>query len=258
MRQNSLTVVALALHCGIDSALQENRSELAARQATYTSAFLSDIRGKLNGSVFSKARGGIGTIRGLVTPRNPRSTQQLTVRAALTLLSGYWSATLTSGQRAAWNALATDTKSGFDQFVASNTLQLQAGNAVEPVAPASMNLPWLSIPDETDLAVSFETPDWTISMNSIGTVYLTAGQKFLFYIQRRIQRAGVASPSSNLVFVGTVTSAGTAPSLVVPASIRDQLGTAESGDEIYLKVRGVKDSGEFTLDITARIPIDVV
>ena len=53
------------------------------------SAIVSEMRGKLNGSVFSKNRGG-AYIRTKVTPVNPQSLAQGLVRATLTNLSQAW------------------------------------------------------------------------------------------------------------------------------------------------------------------------
>lgn len=66
------------------------------------SVFVSDVRGKLNGSVASKNRYG-AYLRNKVTPVNPQTTSQTAVRALLTSLSQAWRS-LTDDQRLAWNA----------------------------------------------------------------------------------------------------------------------------------------------------------
>lgn len=66
------------------------------------SAIVSEMRGKLNGSVFSKNRGG-AYVRTKVTPVNPQTLAQGLVRATLTNLSQAWRG-LTEAQRLAWNA----------------------------------------------------------------------------------------------------------------------------------------------------------
>lgn len=247
-------VAGLALGMNVDSAMEMCRRELRQRNATYTSSFVGDIRGKIGGCVFSKARGGTGTIRALVTPRNPRSISQLTVRASIAALSSYWAASLTAPERAAWNAIGTDTKSGFDIFVGNNSLLQQAGVAIVDAAPLSPNLAWLSIPDETDFVLEYDSGTLKINMTSNSSVYSTAGNKLMFYIQTRKQRPGVAAMSSNLRFVGAITTAASATTINVPASIANGIGTPTEGDESYVKVRAVKSTGEVTGEITARIP----
>lgn len=63
---------------------------------------IADARGKLNGHVFSKNRYG-NYVRNKVTPVNPATAYQTTVRNRLGGLSSLW-ASLTAAQRAAWNA----------------------------------------------------------------------------------------------------------------------------------------------------------
>lgn len=65
------------------------------------SALISDMRNKLNGSVFSKNRAG-SYLRNKVTPVNPQSVAQTAARSKLTDFSQTWR-TLTEDQRNAWN-----------------------------------------------------------------------------------------------------------------------------------------------------------
>lgn len=60
-----------------------------------------DMRGKINGNVYSKNKGG-AYVRTRVKPSNPRSTFQTAVRATLTAFSQAWKA-LTATQIAGWN-----------------------------------------------------------------------------------------------------------------------------------------------------------
>ena len=69
-------------------------------------ALVTDGRGKIGGHVASKNRYG-AYLRTKVTPTNPGSTAQVTVRNRLSALSTAWRA-LTPAQRAAWNAAVGD------------------------------------------------------------------------------------------------------------------------------------------------------
>ncbi len=69
-------------------------------------AIVVDGRGKIGGHVASKNRAG-AYIRTKVTPVNPQSESQLTVRNRFTDLSQAWRG-LTEDQRAAWNAAVAD------------------------------------------------------------------------------------------------------------------------------------------------------
>lgn len=77
------------------------------------SALISDMRNKLNGSVFSKNRGG-AYLRTKVTPTNPQTVAQAAARALLTSFSQGWKA-LTEDQRLAWNG-AVGSWAGTDVF----------------------------------------------------------------------------------------------------------------------------------------------
>ena len=75
-------------------------------------AIVTDGRGKIGGHVMSKNRGG-AYMRTKVTPSNPRSTAQTTVRSHLTTLSQGWRG-LSATAIAAWNsAVSSFTKSTF-------------------------------------------------------------------------------------------------------------------------------------------------
>lgn len=66
------------------------------------SMMISEIRNKLNGSVFARNRGG-AYIRNKVTPVNPKTQAQVLARARLSQFSQKWRS-LTQAQRDAWNA----------------------------------------------------------------------------------------------------------------------------------------------------------
>jgi hypothetical protein len=66
------------------------------------SALVSDMRKKLNGSVFSHNRGG-NYLRNKVTPVNPKTSYQVATRARFAQYSQNWR-NLTAAQISAWNA----------------------------------------------------------------------------------------------------------------------------------------------------------
>lgn len=66
------------------------------------SALISEMRNKLNGSVFARNRGG-AYLRNKVTPVNPQTQAQVLARARLTQFAQAWRG-LTQAQRDAWNA----------------------------------------------------------------------------------------------------------------------------------------------------------
>lgn len=69
---------------------------------------VTDIRGSMGGTVFSRNHGG-NTIRNRTKPVNPRSALQSARRAQVAYLSRYWSNTMTSQERTDWRAYAAGT-----------------------------------------------------------------------------------------------------------------------------------------------------
>lgn len=82
-------------------------------------AIVADIRGKLNGTVFSKNKAG-AYMRTKVTPNNPDTQAQKTVRNNFTANSQGWKG-LTAAQRQAWNSAVQDFI-GTDVFGSSKIL----------------------------------------------------------------------------------------------------------------------------------------
>jgi hypothetical protein len=70
------------------------------------SALISEMRNKLNGSVFSRNRGG-AYLRNKVTPLNPQTAAQVEARSLLAQFSQGWRA-LTQVQRDAWSAAVSN------------------------------------------------------------------------------------------------------------------------------------------------------
>lgn len=79
-----------------------------------------DASGKLGGAVVFTKWKGRNVLRTLVTPANPKSVKQVSVRAMFKFLSQYWTNLLTA-ERATWNDRADVLKaSPFNAFVSGN------------------------------------------------------------------------------------------------------------------------------------------
>lgn len=114
-------------------------------------AIVDNISGKLNGTVFSRNKGG-HYMRSKSMPSNPRTSFQSAVRARFGAIAQLWGA-LTEAQRDAWRAIAsefpytnrlgdTKTLSGFALHQKLNTNLAIIGqsflsNPPEPVSPNS-------------------------------------------------------------------------------------------------------------------------
>lgn len=114
-------------------------------------ALVVDGRNKIGGQVASKNRHG-AYMRNKVTPVNPKSASQVTVRARLSGFASGWRG-LTAGQRLAWNAAVSDFKktdifgdiqnpSGFNLYVKLNSNLANIGVAAisNPPLPQAVSV----------------------------------------------------------------------------------------------------------------------
>lgn len=124
---------------------------------------MTDGRGKLGGQVASKNRSG-AYVRTKVTPSNPQSLAQSSVRATFSAVSALWRG-LTNEQRASWNTGVNDwqrtdifgdlkTPSGFNLFMRLCTpLQNAFGDvAITAAAPKPLEMPALK-----DVTATYDT-----------------------------------------------------------------------------------------------------
>lgn len=109
---------------------------------------VTDIRGKVAGSVFSRNKAG-NYVRSNKKPVNPRSTRQSLRRANMAWLTKYWSSELTEQQRADWRAYAAGTGwtnklgqaieiNGLAAFLRLNALEMLYKAAPHAAAPLAM------------------------------------------------------------------------------------------------------------------------
>lgn len=112
---------------------------------------ISDIRGSVGGTVFSRNKSG-AIARQRTTPVNPQSVLQTAIRAIVALVSQAWRTGTTTVQKAAWAVFASNVPaknklgesinlSGFNQYVKSNTAALNAGLPAIADAPVVFTLP---------------------------------------------------------------------------------------------------------------------
>jgi len=111
---------------------------------------ISEMRGSVAGTTYSRNRGGAYT-RNRVTPLNPASANQQLVRSSITDLSTQWSTVLTQAQRDSWTALAqafptTDifgasiVLTGLQMFVRQNTPLSYIGETLLLSPPVNLDV----------------------------------------------------------------------------------------------------------------------
>jgi hypothetical protein len=154
--------------------------------ALIKSSLLSDIRGSVGGTTYSRNRGG-SYARNRTVPINPQSSSQTRARSDLAQYSVGW-ASLTNAQRLAWNQYAETvvalnvlgesiTYTGQQMYIRSNTLlELASLAAVNSPPPSNVQL---SIAFGDSPTVNYDVSDneivATLQQNFTGTVLVFTG-----------------------------------------------------------------------------------
>ena len=119
---------------------------------------LGSLRGSIGDNTFSHNRGG-DYVRRRVSPTNPNSTRQQTMRTFLGSLAALWASVLTPAERAQWNTWAAQQAkegplgnsinlTGINAYVWTNCHLLDAGDAridVPPIVVAPTGLLTLAV-----------------------------------------------------------------------------------------------------------------
>lgn len=192
--------------------------------------------GKIGGHVASRNKAG-AYFRTKVTPVNPQSTSQLTVRARLTTFSQAWRG-LTDAQRSVWNGAVgafakTDifgdlkNPSGFNLYQRLNNNLTTVGAAPISVPPipagvstVTLNALFIDISDtQLDLDLSANVPAGTAVK-----VFAAAPQS-----------PGVSFVKSEYRLINTVPAASVAP-IDVWAAYVAKFGAPVAGQKIFVKI----------------------
>ncbi len=200
------------------------------------SALVSEMRGKLNGSVFSRNRGG-AYLRTKITPLNPQTLAQTLVRSAFTAVSQSWKA-ITQAQRDAWDAsvnnfIGTDvfgdqkTPSGFNLFMKLNKNLSDVGVAtlvLPPVPGAVQAFTSLSLSANTTLGTFDMTASDPVAANTSVKVFSTAGvSPGKTFVKSEFRQIGVlpsGSPAVNDFAANYIATFGSLPSVGLKAFIK--------------------------------------
>jgi len=204
---------------------------------------MTDASGKLGGQVFSKNRGG-SYVRTKVTPVNPQTTAQMTIRGIFASISSAWSSLLES-QRATFNGFVNDyartdifgdlrNPSGKNLFQRLNQNLSISGQAqiAECVAPSE-------VPFANLLGASGDVSTTTLTVDTAGdttgsviciwaTPQLSQGTTFVKNKLRQIAFVDGASPVSRDIWDEYVAKFG------IPAA----------GANIYVGVRVINANGQ--------------
>lgn len=205
------------------------------------SALISGMSGKLNGSVFAKNRGG-AYIRNKVTPSNPSTSYQISVRAILADLAAAFR-TLGQASIAAWNGAVSqwattdvfgDLKnpSGINLYVRLNANIAKVGGTAITVPPAPLG---------TDLVlldgVTADVSDSEILLDSPSNA-VPAGHALLIEATPCMS-AGISNANGKFRQIHTI-AAGQDPNADIFVQWSDKFGALVAGQKLFVRVSTVR------------------
>lgn len=239
----ALFVADYAIHEVARIKAKKSGSNKGVLHAKFTpGAIVSEIRGKIAATVFSRNRGG-AVIRNRIKPINRRSVGQSTRRQTLGSLASGWRG-LTQTQRDSWNAAAqnfpvqdtlgqTIFLSGEQLYVRFNANLILIGEAQITTAPSpfafAVYTATLTAEDDT-VAASFDiafTPD-----------PMTAGNTLAAFATRNLSPGIEAPNASDFRFIGMIDPADTSPKDLVTEYVAE-FGNPIAGQKIFLELRPI-------------------
>lgn len=206
-------------------------------------AFMAEGRGKLAGSVFSKNRGG-NYIRTKVTPVNPQTSSQVTVRNSFTTFAQAFRA-LTASQILAWNTAVANftgtdifgdikTPSGINLYSRLNLNLANAGQSAISTPPLPTGA--------TPVVITGVTADLSSTLFTIASALaaVPAGHTLI------IEATGLVSPGKSFVKsefrkIGTAAAAATFP-ITAYSLWNAKFGLLVVGQKVYCRVKTVNNT----------------
>jgi hypothetical protein len=200
---------------------------------------VAEMRGSQAGQTYSRNRGGSYT-RNRVTPLNPQSSRQQSVRSSMTELTTAWGVDLSQAQRDGWTAFAqawptTDVfgavivLTGLQMFVRQNMTLLQAG--LPRIDDAPLNLDVQSL---LTLSVTVAVGATTFDVDFTPTP-LDAGSRFQLFVTPPIQ-PGISFVKNKLRLLITGVDATPSP-IDAWADYVAMFGTPVAGQKIAIEGR---------------------
>lgn len=217
------------------------------------SALISEMRNKLNGSVFARNRGG-AYLRTKVTPVNPQTSAQVSARSLLASFSQGWRS-LTQAQRDSWNAVVS-------QFSRTDVF----GDIVNPTGAQLYNRLNINISNAGGTAIS--TPPTVQGATALTELSVsadaTAGEVILDFAPASVpanhtmyvestecMSPGISNAKSKFRAIGVHASATASPVDMV-AEWNSKFGSLISGQKIFVRVKFInKTTGEVSQSLVA-------
>lgn len=216
------------------------------------SALISDMRNKLNGSVFAKNRGG-NYLRTKVTPVNPQSVAQTAARALLSSYSQGWKG-LTQDQRNAWNSAVAQwaTTDIFGDIKNPTGLQLyiRLNVNIELAGGTPITLPPLPVGAEPvlDLTVDSDVSDSEVNISDVTTP--VPANTTLYIEATPCISPGISNANSYFRFVKAYAAAATPGNIWTEYVAK--FGTPVAGQKLFVRAKFISTTtGEVSSPLVA-------
>jgi hypothetical protein len=204
---------------------------------------MTDASGKLGGQVFSKNRGG-SYVRTKVTPTNPQTTAQMTVRGIFASISSAWSS-LTEASRLSFNNLVGDygtTDIFGDLHNPSGKALFQRLNQnleISEQAQITVCVPPEAVPF-ANLASAIG--DASTSELEVITTGNTTGSKLVYWATPQLSQGTTFVKNRLRQFLVEEGNDGTTSD--VGAAYEAKFGALSAGANIYIGVRVINANGQ--------------
>ena len=206
-------------------------------------AIVVDMRGKSNGHVFSRNRGG-AYMRTKITPSNPQSTFQMSVRGIFAAISSAWSALTATNRQSFENLVSSYARTdifgdlrnptGKNLFQRLNQNLELTGQAQLTTCPEPSEVPFANV---TSSSANFSTPLFEIVLGGV-----TTGSKLMFFATPPLSQ-GTKFVKNKLRLID-VQNGGNAGSFDITAVYVSRLGALSAGQNIHVGVRVVNANGQ--------------
>lgn len=212
------------------------------------SALVSDMRGKLNGSVASKNRFG-SYLRNKVTPVNPQTDAQQNARQRFGNISSAFRALGAAGVTA-WNDAAKNFPvnnifgdqvylSGQQLFNQLNGNLLKIGGEISTAAPEPVSFPNYSI-DASGAGVTAGGPaEWSLVISDLAED--PTGMRLAVYATRPLP-ASRSFIKTEYRFLGSFTAPEASEDLDIAARYYSRFGAIEEGAKVGIRVALVSEA----------------
>lgn len=208
-------------------------------QIKFSGIGVTEARGKLSGTVFSRGRSG-AILRNSVKPTNPRTNKQLLTRAKLSLSAASWK-NLTAEQRLMWQSAAstgtynlknklgeTVVQNGFGAFTAINaalSVVDWGGNTPPQATPPALD-------DTAETMLLSLTGAAAVPALSLQTSEALPADTYLVISASAQQSQGVSRPS---VFRVISTPSETGTTISILSAYTAVWGTLQAGKQVFVR-----------------------